>query len=252
MTYSLRDRNALITAGSRGLGAVVAQKFAAEGCNVAINYVSSKDAAEKLASDLQTQYNVKAIVIQGDASLQGDCSRAVKTTIEQLGGLDIVVSNAGWTRITQFADLDATTDEDWDRCWSTNVKSNLWLFKEALPTFNANPEGGVFLITSSTAAVMAMGSSLPYSVTKAAGLHLMKCLAQTQGNKVRVNAVLPGLLLTEWGQRFPPESVERYKEKAVLNRVVDVEDTANAYVVLAQNSSMTGQSIQIDSGVFIK
>ncbi|KAK1138755.1 hypothetical protein N8T08_002020 [Aspergillus melleus] len=238
MTYSLRDRNALITAGSRGLGAVVAQKFAAEGCNVAINYVSSKDAAEKLASDLQSQYNVKAITIQGDASLQSDCSRAVKTTIEQLGGLDIVVSNAGWTRITQFADLDATTDEDWDR-------SNLWLFKEALPTFNANPEGGVFLITSSTAAVVAMGSSLPYSVTKAAGLHLMKCLAQTQGNKVRVNAVLPGLLLTEWGQRFPPESVERYKEKAVLNRVVDVEDTANAYVMLAQNSSMTGQSIQI-------
>ncbi|PLB46938.1 NAD(P)-binding protein [Aspergillus steynii IBT 23096] len=252
MSYSLRNRNALITAGSRGLGAVVAQKFAAEGCNVAINYVSSKDAAEKLASDLQAQYNVKAITIQGDASLQSDCSKTVKTTIEQLGGLDIVVSNAGWTRITRFADLDATNEEDWDRCWSTNVKGNLWLFKEALPTFNANPEGGVFLITSSTAAVTAIGSSLPYSVTKAAGLHLMKCLAQTQGNKVRVNAVLPGLLLTEWGQRFPAEIVERYKEKAVLNRVVDVEDTANAYVMLAKNSSMTGQSIQIDSGLAIK
>ncbi|KAA8644828.1 hypothetical protein EYZ11_007919 [Aspergillus tanneri] len=223
MTYSLRDRNVLVTAGSRGLGALVAQKFAAEGCNVAINYISSKDVAEKLASELQTQYKVKAITIQGDASLQKDCANAVKTIIEQFGGLDIIVSNAGWTKITRFADLDATNEEDWDRCWSTNVKGNLHLFKEALPTFNANPEGGVFLMTSSTA-----------------------------GNKVRVNAVLPGLLLTEWGQRFPPEIVELYKQKTVLNRVVDLEDTANAYIMLAKNSSMTGQSIQIDAGLVIK
>ncbi|KAI9923666.1 hypothetical protein ASPWEDRAFT_418839 [Aspergillus wentii DTO 134E9] len=252
MSYSLQGRNALITAGSRGLGALVAQKFASEGCNVAINYVSNKEAAEKVASEIQAQYNVKTAIIQGDAGLQSDCTNTVKAAIEQLGGLDILVSNAGWTRMTLFADLNATNEEDWDKCWSVNVKSNLHLFKEALPTFNANPEGGVFLLTSSTAAVTPSGSSMPYSVTKAAGLHLMKCLAQTQGNKVRVNAVLPGLLLTEWGQRFPAEKVQLYKDMAVLNKVPEVEDTANAYVMLAKNSSMTGQSIQIDSGFAIR
>ncbi|EAW11182.1 SDR family NAD(P)-dependent oxidoreductase [Aspergillus clavatus NRRL 1] len=245
MSYSLKGRNALITGGSRGLGAVVAQKYAAEGCNIAINYVSSKDAAEKLASELQTQYNVKAITIQGDASRREDCSNAVKTTIEQLGGLDIVISNAGWTKMTTFADLDAMDDDDWDKCWSTNVKSSWYLFKEAAPTFNANPDGGVFIITSSTAAVTPSGSSLPYAVTKAAGLHLMKCLAQSQGSKVRVNAVLPGLLLTEWGQRFPPEKLQGFKNKAVLGKLPEVEDAAEAYVMLAKNPSMTGQSIQI-------
>jgi NAD(P)-dependent dehydrogenase (short-subunit alcohol dehydrogenase family) len=218
---------------SRGLGALVAQKYAAEGCNVAINYLSSKDVAEELASSLQTQYGVKAIIVQGDASRRQDCSNAIKTTIEQLGGLDIVISNAvssisgcfslyclglivvkGWTKMTTFSDLDAMDDDDWDRvrspllwtttadsftqCWTTNVKSSWYLFKEALPTFNANPDGGVFIITSSTAAVTPSGSSIPYAVTKAAGLHLMKCLAQSQGSKVRVNAVVPALLLTEW------------------------------------------------------
>ncbi|PKX95686.1 SDR family NAD(P)-dependent oxidoreductase [Aspergillus novofumigatus IBT 16806] len=252
MSYSLKGRNALVTGGSRGLGALVAQKYAAEGCNVAINYLSSKDVAEELASSLQTQYGVKAITIQGDASRRQDCSNAIKTTIEQLGGLDIVISNAGWTKMTTFSDLDAMNDDDWDRCWTTNVKSSWYLFKEALPTFNANPDGGVFIITSSTAAVTPSGSSIPYAVTKAAGLHLMKCLAQSQGSKVRVNAVVPALLLTEWGQRFPPEKIAAFKNKAVLGKLPELEDAANAYVMLAQNSSMTGQSIQVDAGFAIK
>ncbi|ODM23508.1 hypothetical protein SI65_01097 [Aspergillus cristatus] len=252
MSYSLKGRNVLVTGGSRGLGALVAQKFASEGSNIAINYASSKDAAEKLASEIQSQFGVKTITIQGDASLADDCIKAVKTTIEQLGGLDIVISNAGWTKITQFNDLHAMNDDDWDRCWSTNVKGNMYLFREALPTFNANPDGGVFLMTSSTAAVSPFGSSLPYSVTKAAGLHLMKCLAQTQGKNVRVNSVLPGLLLTDWGNRFPHEKIQGYKDISVLKKVPELEDTANAYIMLAQNSSMTGQAIQIDAGFVIK
>ncbi|KAL2857773.1 hypothetical protein BJY01DRAFT_114820 [Aspergillus pseudoustus] len=248
MPYSLQHRNVLVTAGSRGLGALVAKKFASEGCNIAINYFSSREAAERVASDIQAQYNVKTITVQGDASIKSDCENMVQTTIKEFGGLDVLVSNAGWTKITVFNDLDAMDDEDWDKCWTANVKGHLWLFKAALPTFKANPDGGVFLLTSSAAAVSSTGSSLPYSVTKAAGLHLIKCLAQTQGNKVRVNAVLPGLLLTEWGLRFPKEKIELYKARAPLNTVPEVEDTADAYITLAKNSSMTGQAFQVDSG----
>jgi NAD(P)-dependent dehydrogenase (short-subunit alcohol dehydrogenase family) len=72
------------------------------------------------------------------------------------------------------------------------------LFREALPTFNENPDGGVFIVTSSISGAAVMGSSMAYSVTKAAQLHLISCLAKTQGSKVRTNAVLPGLLLTDW------------------------------------------------------
>jgi NAD(P)-dependent dehydrogenase (short-subunit alcohol dehydrogenase family) len=88
------------------------------------------------------------------------------------------------------------------------------LIREAMPTFNTNPDGGVFIITSSIAGTSLSGSSMAYSVTKAAQLHLMRCLANTQGSKVRINAVLPGLLLTEWVGNTIVENKE--KEQYVL------------------------------------
>lgn len=97
-----------------------------------------------------------------------------------------------------FSDLSAPTIDDWDRTYAVNVKAQVHLMNAALPTFKSNEEGGVFIITSSIAGRITGGSSMPYSVSKAAQLHLMRCLASTQGPKVRVNAVLPGFLRTEW------------------------------------------------------
>lgn len=131
-------------------------------------------------------------------SKESDCTKSVQETISKLGGIDIIISNAGYTRFSQFDDLNATTSEDWDKCYAVNVKAQVYLLREANPTFNANADGGVFIMSSSIAGLKTGGSSLPYSVTKSAQLHLMKCLAATQGPKVRVNAICPGILLTEW------------------------------------------------------
>jgi NAD(P)-dependent dehydrogenase (short-subunit alcohol dehydrogenase family) len=149
--------------------------------------------------------------------VEADCIHTVKESIAKLGGLDIIISNAvnlppishlfslilkfwiqGYTRFSDFADLSAPTVEDWDTCYAVNVKAQVILLREANPTFNANAEGGSFIISSSIAGRVTGGSSLPYAVTKAAQLHLMRCMASTQGPKVRINAVLPGLLKTEW------------------------------------------------------
>ncbi|KAE8421240.1 hypothetical protein BDV36DRAFT_292436 [Aspergillus pseudocaelatus] len=252
MSYSLKGRNILITGGSRGLGALVAERFGANGANIAINYITSEDQARKAASKIEVESKVKTVVIQGDVASQEDCVRVVKAAIEKLGGLDVVISNAGWTKFAEFGDLHALSEDDWDKCWATNVKGNFHLFREALPTFNLNPEGGAFIITSSTAAISATGSSMAYSVTKAAGLHLMKTLAQTQGPKVRINAVLPGLLLTEWGQRFSPEQRVAYENRTVLKRVATLEDCADVFITLATNMSITGQLIPVDGGFIIR
>jgi len=107
----------------------------------------------------------------------------------------------------------------------------------------------VFIVTSSIAGTRPSGSSMPYSVTKAAQLHLMRCFASTQGPKIRVNAVLPGLLLTEWGQLYGETMVKRLEERAWLKKVTDLEDTAQAFIDIARNSSMTGQNIIVDSGL---
>ncbi|KAL8781451.1 MAG: hypothetical protein Q9194_000324 [Teloschistes cf. exilis] len=205
MPYNLKGRNVLITGASRGLGVLIAERFAAEGSNVAINYNASEDRAKQVAEKIKKTTDVKVIIVKGDQGVLADCENTVQKTIDGLGGIDIIVSNAGWTKFTQFGDLDALSEEEWDKCWAVNCKGNLHLLRKALPTFNANPDGGIYLMTSSIAGINPSGSTMAYSVTKAAGLwpeiaglQLMKCLASTQGPKVRVNAVLPGLLLTEW------------------------------------------------------
>ncbi|CAK4010954.1 Hypothetical predicted protein [Lecanosticta acicola] len=251
MPYSLRGRNVLITGGSRGLGAEVARKFAAEGCNIAINYVSSEAPAQALAQELQSTHNVKTITIQGDGGKISDIQNCIQQTVKSLGGLDIIIGNAGYTKFSNFADLDALSYEDWDKCWHTNVLGNHVLLKEAMPIFKENAEGGVFIMTGSVAGKSLSGSSMAYSVTKAAQVHLMKCLAQTQGPKVRVNCVLPGLLLTDWGSLYGEERIEKLKEQAVLKKETELGDCAQAYVDLSKNTSITGQAWHVDSGLLV-
>lgn len=238
MPYTLKDRRVLVTAGSRGLGALVAEKFAREGAHVAINYVEREAPARELADRLARECGVRTAVIRGDAGVIKDCERCVRETVDAFGGIDIIIGNAGWTRFAKFADLDDMQEHEWDKCYAVNVKGQMAVLRAALPHFNANPDGGAFIITSSVAGVKPTGSSMPYCVTKAAGLHLMKCLAATQGPKVRVNAVLPGLLMTEWGQKFPPERIKEMESRAALKMTTDLEDCADAFIMLAKNTSM--------------
>ena len=112
------------------------------------------------------------------------------------------------------------SEDEWDLCWATNVKGPKFLVSTALPSFKANAEGGAVIITSSVAAQSLGGSSMAYSVTKAAQVHLMKCMAQTQGKEVRINAVLPGLLLTDWGNKYGEERLSAIKDRATLKKEV--------------------------------
>lgn len=245
----------------RGLGAEICRQFAAAGANIAINYFNDAAAAEALAAELPSlsaapaPAPVRAVALRADASSTAACASLVTDAAAALGGpLAVVVANAGWTRVSAFGDLDALSEADWDRCWAANVKSPLALLRAALPGFRALHErgegGGVFLLTSSVSGVATGGSSMAYSVTKAAQLHLMKCLAATQGPGVRVNAVLPGLLLTDWGLGLGEERVAESKRRAVLGRETKLEDCAAAYVMLAKNESMTGAKVQVGEWLF--
>ncbi|PBP25080.1 hypothetical protein BUE80_DR003965 [Diplocarpon rosae] len=223
--------------------------FAQEGCDVAVNYVASEERAKGVAEKIERDYGMRAYVIQGDMGFEADIVSTVKSAIELLGGLDIIISNAGYTRFSTFSDLSAPTTEDWDKCYAVNVKAQALLMREAAATFNGNVHGGVFIMTSSIAGKTLGGSSMPYSVLKAAQLHLMRCLASTQGPNIRVNAVLPGWLATEWGVKYSEDQVKEMSKKAWLKRETDLGDCAQAFVDIARNTSMTGQRIQVDSGL---
>lgn len=251
MPYALKGRNVLVTGGSAGLGEVVSLAFAKEGANVAVNYFNRLEPAQKVVSECE-KHGVKAVSVKGDMCDTSECRRVVFETIKQLGGIDIVISNAGWTRFSDFSDLDSMAEDEWDKCWAANVKAPLALLKAAKDTFESNPEGGVFISTGSIAAVSQAGSSMPYAVTKAAQLQLIKCLGATQGPKIRVNTVLPGLLLTEWGRKYSEEKIEASKSAAALKHETDLQDCADAFIMLAKNTSMTGARIQVDAGLNVQ
>ncbi|KAH8150526.1 uncharacterized protein LAJ45_05222 [Morchella importuna] len=238
MSIALKNKNVLVTGGSRGLGAATVERFAAEGCNVAINYLSASARAEALAEKVRATWGVTAVVIQGDVATDAGCVAIVEEAVRALGGW------MWWCRMLDGQRLEHL-------CWNVNAKANLHLLRAAAPTFNANPDGGSMLITSSIAATNASGSSIAYSVSKAAGLHLMRCLAASQGPKIRVNAIQPGLLLTEWGQQFPEEKIKAMKEKAALKTCPTVEECADMFVLMAKSTSLTGSSVKIDAGLFV-
>ncbi|KAK9472404.1 uncharacterized protein V1510DRAFT_417401 [Dipodascopsis tothii] len=257
MVYELKGRTVLITGGTAGLGAELARQFAAAGCSLVLNHSSGSESsvgrAQALKAELEAAHaDVSVHVIRADCSIVAENDRLVKETLELTGGkLDGVIANAGWTRFSDFNDLSAPTEEDFDMCYAVNVKSPWALLRTAGPTLKANPDGGFFLMTSSTAGSTASGSALPYGVSKAANLHLMRCMATSQAPKIRVNAVKPGLMLTEWGMKFGRERVDAMIQASKLQRETTVQSAAAVYIMLAMNESITGQAMQIDGGQFI-
>lgn len=248
MSLSLAGKVALITGGSAGLGAVIAQKLAREGCNVAINYSSSKQRADDLAASIAKASNVKAITLQGDVSKAEVCESLVEQTVSQLGRIDVLISNAGWTRIVDFTDLDALTIDDWQGTYAMNTLAHFFLFRAVKPYFEKNEDGGSLVVTGSVAGLKSAGSSIPYAVSKAGAAHLVKCLAKAHGPKSRINLVAPGLLLTEWGQKFGEEKIKKIEATMPLKQAPPLDDVAELFVSIAKNRAMTGSIVVADSG----
>lgn len=195
----------------------------------AINYANNQSRAKSLIDELEripttasSAQSPRFQAFQADVGDRPSIQKLVEQTVSTFGRLDVVVSNAGWTRITHFANLEeGMIDEDWDKCFLYNVKSHLWLMHAAKSELEKTE--GAFIETASIAGVKPSGSSLPYAVTKSAAIHLAKCLAVICSPKIRVNSVSPGLLLTEWGMKFPEEKREAAKNNTKLKRLASVE-----------------------------
>ena len=170
MANVLKGKVALVTAGSAGLGAAAARALASEGMAVVINYSANKQRADALVESLHEEFSGKFwsedeawrfgfIAIQADLGVRADINRLIDKTIEATGRLDVVVSNGGWTRFSNFADLeDGVEEADWDRCFNMNVKSHLWLIHAAKKHLDETE--GAFITTASLAGVIPSGSSL--------------------------------------------------------------------------------------------
>ncbi|KKY21624.1 putative short-chain dehydrogenase [Phaeomoniella chlamydospora] len=256
----MASKVALVTASSAGLGAAVVKQLAAKSFNIVINYHSRESKALEVAQACESISSSPAStpryhIVKADVTTRAGIQHLVSETIKQFGRLDVVVSNTGYTRMTNFMKFEeGCLEEDWDRCFTTNVKAHLWLFEAAKPYLekayeeSGGQNRGSFVTIASTAGIKPSGSSLPYGVSKAAQIHLSKCLAVICGPSIRINTVSPGLMLTEWGSKFPAERIEAMKEKATLKMVSEVDDVAGTVVELSTNGSITGQNFVVDGG----
>lgn len=243
---SLKDKVALITGGGTGLGREVALLLAREGMQIGISYSRSRSEAEQTVADIEA-LGGRAELFQADLSHTSQAEALVKAAAEQFGRLDLLIHNAATTRFVPFPDLNAIDEATWDEIFAVNTRSAFFLARAAAPLLKESR--GQIIMTSSVAGVGPVGSSIPYAVSKAALIHLTKCLAVSLAPEVRVNTVAPGLLLTRWVAGFSDEHLEKMSEKALLKKATDVGDTADAFVMLAHNTSMTGQVIVVDAGL---
>lgn len=236
---------ALITGSATGIGRACAIRFAQKGLAVAVNYSRSKKEAEETLAEVQ-KYNVPAILCQANVADEQAVKDMVERCRAELGGLDVLVNNAGTTHFIDHTNLDALTDEVWDDIFGVNIKGTFYCIRAAMPLLQARC-GNIVNVTS-VAGVMGHGSSIPYAASKAAVNCMTKSLARAFGPKVRVNAVAPGPVLTRWLADHQ-EHVERSVQNTPLGRAATPDDIADVVTFLAlETTLMTGQVVIVDGG----
>ena len=247
----LHGKTTIVTGGGTGLGKAISLKMAAAGAAVAVNYPGAdEDEAKETVAEICASGG-EAFPVRADVSVSGDVTRMVEQVVESYGGVDILVNNAGVTVFVPFSDLDGVQESDWDHLFAVNVKG-AFLCTRAVAHYMKRRTAGVVVNITSGSAIRPAGSSIPYSVSKAAGQMLTKCLAQALAPDIRVNSVVPGGLMTRWGMRFGEEVLKRRAKELPLRKHPEIGDVADAVMFLISNESMTGESIVVDSGWLVQ
>lgn len=237
----LDGRTAIVTGSSSGIGEATARRLAHLGANVVVNSASSVEAGEAVAASLPGD----ALYVQADISDQAQGQALIDRTVEHFGGLDLLVNNAGWTTVVPHHDLEALTDEILLRTFEVNVFGTWWLTKAAMPHLRTGTDPNVVMITS-VAGLRPVGSSVAYSMTKAALNHLTKLLAKSC-RPVRVNAVAPGLVDTPWTADWDAQHAA-VAATVPMGRSATPDDCAEAVLALVRNPYLTGQILAVDGG----
>ena len=227
----LAGRRALITGGDSGMGRAAAIAYAREGCDVAINYLPAEESDAHEVLQLIREAGRNGIGIPGDLRSEDFCRHLVAQAVQQLGGLDIVVCNAG--RQQSKASILEISSEDFDATMKTNIYAPFWIIKAALPHLRP---GSCIIGTTSEQAYDPSPELYDYAQTKAATMNYVKSLAKQLGGKgIRVNGVAPGPVWTPL-QISGGSSVQKYQQfgsKTVLGRPGQPAELASIYVQLA-------------------
>lgn len=234
-------RVVLVTGSTSGIGEATARRFAALGDTVVFNSAHSVEAGRRLAASTPGAHYVQADIANDD-----DCERLIGEVIERCGQLDVLVNNAGVTRVIAHRDLRAASVDVWREIFEVNVFGTWNLTVHAMDALRERR--GAIVNVSSLAGLRPTGSSIPYASSKAALNHLTALLAKSVGPEVRVNAVAPGLVDTPWTADWDAIR-ESVRQVAPLRRSGTPDDVADMIVALALSPYVTGQVVAVDGGL---
>ena len=225
----LTGRKALITGGDSGIGRAVAIAFAKEGADVAIAYLDEHDDARHTAKLVEAAGR-RAVLIPGDLSEEEACRHAITTTVDDLGGIDILVNNIAQQRPVES--LGEVTTEEWDATFRTNVYSYFWCTQAALEHM---PDGGAIINSGSVNGLRGNKSLLAYAATKGAVHIFTKSMAQALlDRRIRVNCVAPGPVWTPLiPATMPAEKTAAFGSQDPMDRAAQPDEIAPSYVFLA-------------------
>jgi ketoreductase RED2 len=234
-------RVVLVTGSTSGIGAATALRFADAGDTVVFNSARSVEAGEQLASQIPG-----SLYVQADIAKTDDCTRLINEVLERYGQLDVLVNNAGTTKMIPHYDLEAASVDVWREIFEVNVFGTWSLSVAAMVALRAAK--GCIVNVSSVAGVRPTGSSIPYAASKAAVNHMTALLAKVVGPDVRVNAVAPGMIDTPWTANWDTIRA-RVSDLAPLKRTGTPSDVADVIVALASTPYVTGQVVCVDGGI---
>jgi NAD(P)-dependent dehydrogenase (short-subunit alcohol dehydrogenase family) len=246
----LSGRRALVTGGSRGIGRAIALGIAREGADVAVNYRSDREAAERTASQIRG-LGRRAAVVQGNVAVRHDVERFVAEAAAALGPIDLLVNNAGILKRTPLLEIE---EREWDAIVDTNLKGAFLVGQAVARQMLERKLEGAIVNVGSTAQAAAAPNLTHYAVSKAGVAMLTRQMAlELAPHRIRVNAVAPGLIETDLNRKdiADPEFRERRLARIPLRIVGAPEDVVGAVVYLAANAEarlVTGASFFVDAG----
>jgi len=245
----LKGKVALVTGGTRGIGAATAKKIASLGGDVAIVGRHGDEAAGSVVAAVGDMGR-RCLMIVGDMGVPEDAARAVNETLDALGGIDVLFHNAGAGVPGGILEV---TPEEWYRAFDVHVHAAYHLLRAALPHMKEKGEGAVVFM-SSVAGIAAGPGSIAYGVVKGALQQFTRSLARELADfNIRVNCVAPGIIRTRFHEKMTPEQRRHNIENRIpLHREGTPEDVAEAVVFLMQNDFITGENVVIDGGMTMR
>ncbi len=247
----LKNKIALITGSSKGIGATIAKKFAEEGAAVIINYKNSEEKALRLTKSIKDK-GLEAIAIKADVSEPEEIISMSDEIIIKFGRIDILVNNASLYPRNKFFD---STEESWNSAIDTNLKGAYFCSQIFSKEMLKKKQGNIINISSNTGLMPRDKKGLEYGISKAGLIYLTQSLALTLAPNIRVNCIAPGYTLTEMVELYRSPTLKKQVESRIPLRKINLpEDIANSALFLASEDArnITGQIMVVDGGYSLR